>query len=87
VNRIELQQVLDNERFDPRAYSLSGGLANDTLCISEENGMWCYYYTERGERFGLQWFSSEEAACSHLLSVLRSLPEDETRVRVHVPKT
>lgn len=76
----ELKQILQNERFDPRSYSLDGGTANDTLCISQENGRWCYYYTERGERFDEQWFDSEDEACNHLLSRLRSLPEYQTRL-------
>jgi len=80
MNRNQLQQVLQDERFNPRVYSLSGGMANNTLCISQENGRWCYYYTERGERIDEQWFASEDEACKHLLSVLRSLPEYQVRL-------
>ncbi len=80
MNKGELKRILDGEGFNPRVYSLDGGLANDTLCLSEERGRWCYYYTERGERYDDQWFDSEGEACECLLSKLRSLPADQTRL-------
>ena len=76
----ELKQILDNERFDPRVYSLDGGMANDTLCLSREGCQWIVYYTERGLRFDDKCFESESDACNHLLSLLRSLPEYQTRL-------
>lgn len=80
MNRNELKQILQSERFDPRIYSLDGGMTSETLCISQEDGRWCYYYSERGIRSSEQWFDSEDEACAHILSVLRSLPEYQTRL-------
>lgn len=80
MNKDELKRILDIERFDPRVYSLDGGLPNDRLCLSKEGGRWCIYYTERGARFDEQWFNSESDACEHLLRELRSLPAVQTRL-------
>lgn len=80
MTRNELKKILQNERFDPRGYSLYGGNLNDTLCISQENGRWCFYYSERGSRFDERWFDSEGEACNYLLSALRSLPDYQTRL-------
>lgn len=80
MNKVELKRVLDSEGFNPRVYSLDGGLSNDTLCLTHEGGRWGVYYTERGVRFDEQWFDSESAACERLLSELRSLPPTQTRL-------
>ena len=80
MNKDELKRTLDAEGFNPSVYSLEGGLPNDRLCLSHEQGRWCVYYTERGERFDEQWFDSESDACQRLLSELRSLPAFQTRL-------
>ena len=80
MNRNELKQILKDERVDPRGYSLIGGLPPEALCIAEEHGRWCCYYSEHGIRTGEQWFESEADACNYLLSKLRSLPENDTRL-------
>lgn len=71
MNKDELKQVLDAEKFDPRVYSLDGGLLNDRLCLSAEAGEWCVYYSERGSRFDEQCYASEGEACQDLLGRLR----------------
>ena len=81
MNKNELKKLLDEEGFDPLAYSLDGGLPNDRLCLSTEGGRWCVYYTERGVRFDEQWFGSESEACEQLFRELRSLPPSQTRFR------
>ena len=80
MNKSELEHTLEREGFDPRVYSLNGGLPNDRLCLADEGGRWCVYYTERGVRFDEEWFASESDACVHLLHELRSLPESQTRL-------
>lgn len=80
MNRDDLKRKLDAEGFDPRVYSLDGGLANDRLCLSVEGGRCCVYYTERGIRFDEQWFDSESDACENILSQLRELPSAQTRL-------
>ena len=80
MNKDELKHILDNERFSPRIYDLNGGMLNDRLCLSDEGGRWCVYYTERGIRFSEEWFDSESDACECLLHRLRDLPASETRL-------
>jgi hypothetical protein len=80
MNRNQLKMLLDREGFDPRCYSLDDGLSNDTLCISNEAGRWCVYYTERGRRFDERWFDDENEACEYLLLRLRRLPPNQTRL-------
>ena len=80
MNKNELKQILQLEGFDPRVYSLEGGLANDRLCLVHEGGRWCVYYTERGVRFDEQWFDSEDEACKRMLAALRALPKSQNRL-------
>lgn len=80
MNKNELKQILQSEGFAPRLYSLNGGMANDTLCLAQEDGRWCVYYTERGARFDEQWFDSEDEACEYALSRLRSLRKSQSRL-------
>ena len=81
MNKYELQQLLENERFDPKVYSLDDGLPNDRLCLSAEAGRWCVYYSERGSRFDEKCFASEDEASDDLLRRLRELPPPQTRLR------
>jgi hypothetical protein len=81
MNKAELKQVLDAERFNPKVYDLDGGLPNDRLCLSAEAGKWCVYYSERGSRFDEQCYASEDEACKDLLGRLRELPPSQTRLR------
>jgi succinylglutamic semialdehyde dehydrogenase len=78
MNKAELKQLLDAEAFDPKVYSLDGGLPNDRLCLSAEDGNWHVYYSERGSRFDEQCYSSEDEACRDLLGRLRQLPPAQT---------
>jgi hypothetical protein len=80
MNRMELKQVLDGEKFNPKVYSLEGGCLNDRLCISAENGRWVCYYTERGSRYDEQWFETEDEACKELLRRLRELPSWQAHI-------
>ena len=81
MNKTKLKQLLDAEKFDPKVYSLDGGLPNDRLCFSAEAGKWCVYYSERGSRFDEKCFASEDEACDDLLQRLRELPPSQTRLR------
>ena len=65
-----LSDLLNSRGVDPDAYSLSGGLPNESYCIDRDGTDWLVYYSERGLRSGLQRFNTESDACSHLLSVL-----------------
>jgi len=47
------------------AYSLTGGLPNETYCIEEVDGNWHVYYSERGTRTGNRVFDNEQEACDY----------------------
>ncbi len=81
MKRIELEQLLKNEKFNPNVYSLDGGLPNDRLCLSVGAGKWCVYYSERGSRFDELYFNSEDEACEELLRRLQELPPSQARLR------
>lgn len=70
----ELKRTLNAEQFDPRYYSLSGGDTNDTLCLSQEDGGWVTYYTERGCIFDRTFHRHLSDACEHFLHRMRSVP-------------
>jgi len=80
MKKEELRQILEHEGFDPRIYSLDGGMPNDKLCLAQESGRWCVYYTERGVRFDEHWFGSEDEACERMLADLRALPKSQSRL-------
>lgn len=71
VNRDELKAVLDTEGITPRAYTLDGGHPPETCVLSIRAGGWAVYYSERGLESGRKDFDTEDAACEHLLSLLR----------------
>jgi hypothetical protein len=77
VNRGELRRRADDEGIRPSAYSLEGGLPPEQYVLSLEEGGWCVYYSERGERTGEAWFDTEDEACSYLL--LRLVEDPTTR--------
>lgn len=70
MNIEELENKIKEMNFPPDSYSLSGGYPNESLCISENNGRWSIYYSERGLRTEEEIFSPESAACEAFLSRL-----------------
>ena len=72
----ELSVRLQQENIPDRAYSLSGGFANDTFCIETTGDGWDVYYTERGEKFDVEHFSSEDAACNRLFERIMAAKDD-----------
>ena len=65
-----LSDLLKSRGIHSDAYSLPGGLPNESYCIDRDGTDWLVYYSERGLRSGLQRFNTESDACSHLLSIL-----------------
>ncbi len=63
----QLRDLLDAKRVPSSLYSLRGGDANDTLCIAQQHGRWCVYYTERGMESDYQLFDYESDACDEFI--------------------
>jgi hypothetical protein len=74
MNKETLQRKLIEERFNPRSYSLEIEEKDEALCLREEGGEWCVYYSERGLKTGNKCFSSESSACEYFLEEMRSDP-------------
>jgi hypothetical protein len=74
MNRDQLRRTLREEGIRDDAYDLTGGHYSETYTLSEANGRWFVYYSERGLESNKKEFSSETAACEYLLEQLRMDP-------------
>jgi hypothetical protein len=70
MNVRELKQHLVKENIDEFAYSLTGGLPGDRYVLSEDGDAWSVYYSERGSRWDIKRFQTEDEACTYLLQTL-----------------
>lgn len=73
MNTEQLRQRLAGMGIDSSAYSLSGGLPNESYVLSRESNDWAVYYSERGHRTGEKRYASESDACAALLKILQNL--------------
>ena len=69
MNREELSKELIKKRIPHDAYSLFGGLPNESFCIAEEK-QWEVYYSEKAQKTQLRQFDSEEEACEYMYAKL-----------------
>ncbi|RJX39117.1 hypothetical protein D3P09_16625 [Paenibacillus pinisoli] len=67
MNLNELQNKLLEMNIPDHAYSLNGGLPNETFCIDKNTDGWKTYYSERGNKKECRVFDSEESACNYFL--------------------
>ena len=65
--------TIDELKIDLEKYSISNDLyaimnktlPNEKLCLTEEEGKWKVYYSERGHKTGLKTFDTESEACEY----------------------
>jgi len=75
MNRRELKKILDEEGFNPRRYSLRGGVPDECYCLDQlPSGRWSVYGSERGEKVEERLFDTEAEACDRFLYLLRRDP-------------
>lgn len=75
MTKAELKTKLGQAGVYAEAYSLDGGLPNESYVLCQEaNGRWDVYYSERGQKSGLRSFDSESAACQFFLDQLLKDP-------------
>lgn len=68
----ELEAKLKKIQVPKDCYSImKGGLPNEVLCLTAENGSWIVYYSERGNRTGTTTFKSESEACIYFYNKLK----------------
>jgi hypothetical protein len=70
MNMADLAAELQRLGIDPARYSLHGGLPNDGFAIGREGKRWRVYYSERGGRYNIEKFPTEDEACRRMLALL-----------------
>ena len=70
LKKTELERKLITANIRPDMYSLNGGLPNEKFCLSEVNGRWEVYYSERGNKTGLKEFGNEDDACQYFYDMV-----------------
>lgn len=72
MTRLQLQELLKNESFPAESYSLNGDLPNEAYCLNRVQDNWEVYYSERGGKTNIKFFSDEGEACGYLYSTSKS---------------
>ena len=73
MNTHDVKVELENNKIDPRAYSIYGetDLSGDEQYVLNKSwDNWVVYYLERGERNNQKMFSSEDEACRYFLEMI-----------------
>jgi len=73
MNKSELSKILIKENIPRHFYSLEGGLPYDAWCLAKTSSGWEVYYTERGEKYQVEHFCSEEEACERLYQRIKEM--------------
>ncbi len=84
MNKYDLKQILEKERIDPRIYSIYGitGPPKDQQYVLWKEGLiWSVYFYERGHKFDLEQFLTEDEGCKRLLDLL--LTDSTPRITEH----
>lgn len=74
MNKILLQQILEQEGFRKECYDLDGGHPPERYVLAQEGKSWSVYYSEHGLESGKSEFATEHEACQYLLAQLREDP-------------
>jgi len=68
MTKEELEAILIERGIPSYAYSLKGGLPNDSMVLNQKGlNCWEVYYSERGGKSILETFKTESEACQCLL--------------------
>lgn len=71
MNKIELRRALVSLGVPSSIYSLSGGQADERVCLYQYDEKWRVSFFERGQERVLGTFATEVAACEFMLEELR----------------
>ena len=55
-----------------RGWYLAGGLLDDTCTLNRTAGGWEVYYSERGKKYDVRTFGTEDEACRYFLAWMNS---------------
>ncbi|KLU65353.1 hypothetical protein DEAC_c29050 [Desulfosporosinus acididurans] len=71
MNRKELRNLLKIKGVPEYYYNLDEvGETDQKVCLGIDNQGWIVYYSERGNKFDLLTFSTEDEACKDILKRL-----------------
>lgn len=79
MNIEELKKRLDREGVKPVYYSLNGinDFQDDIDVLEKKDKKWTYYHYERGEKFDLKYFDTEDEACEYIFRLLTKYPQSK----------
>ena len=73
MDRKELKKILSKQKIPKELYSLKGGLPSEAYCIDYLEGSWQVYYSERGIKSNIIFFSDESEACKYFLELINNV--------------
>jgi len=71
MNKSELKERLEREGARTNLYTLEGGFPNEAYVLNRTGNQWEVYYSERGQKSGLEIFDNENDACEYLYKDLK----------------
>lgn len=70
MNRAELATRLRSEQVRPDSYDLTAAGMDEAYVLRPTASGWEVFYAERGHETARETFTSESAACEHLLALI-----------------
>jgi hypothetical protein len=70
MNIRELKKILRENKIPRGQYTFNKDYDDMTFCLNSTSEGWEVYYCERGSKFGLQKFITEDGACQYLANEL-----------------
>lgn len=68
MNIVTLRSVLAEGGYDPKGFRILDAPDESTWCIRKQGKIWLVFYFERGTKWELQRFKSEDSACEYFLN-------------------
>jgi hypothetical protein len=75
MTKKQLLAQLKLDKIPNHFYSLKGGLPYDAWCLAEIYPGWEVYYSEKGGKYQIKLFQTENEACNHIYQKLKEMME------------
>ena len=85
MNISQLLSILDAAEIDPRSYGLLQGSNDDGLYLLKVGSRWELFFSERGHRYDVLTYESEDEACVAFLQRIMELHVAGSRVTQSSP--
>lgn len=66
----DLKSELNKLHIPKDSYSIDC-IEDESLCLILDGGLWCVFYSERGNRTEAEYFANENDACEALLTRIK----------------